>query len=122
MSAPDPHQNDARPGLSTLSDEQVEAIDHSRARRQRHAERREALAEAAVGTGFVAAALAMWTALPHAGLNPWLATWLGLLCALLVGVEFEVGEGCTRPVQLAFVPMLLLLPPAVVPLVVVAAH
>ena len=37
-------------------------------------------------------------------------------------VEFEVGEGCTRPVQLVLAPMLVLLPPARCPLAVAAAH
>jgi diguanylate cyclase (GGDEF)-like protein/PAS domain S-box-containing protein len=111
-----------RHGLSALSQEQVEAIDVARARKQRRAERRELLAETATGAGFAGAALVMWLALPHAGLHVWLALWLGLVCALLVRVEFEVGEGCTRPVELAFVPMLLLLPPAAVPLVVAGAH
>ena len=41
---------------------------------------------------------------------------------VLVRIEFEVGEGHTRPVQLAFVPMLVLLPPGLVPLAVLAAH
>ena len=51
----------------------------------------------------------------------WLAAWLGLICALLSRVEFEVGDGYTRPLQLALVPMLLLLQPGVVPLVVAGA-
>ena len=50
------------------------------------------------------------------------AAWLPAICAVLVRIEFEVGEGNTRPIQLAFVPMLVLLPPGVVPLAVLAAH
>jgi len=52
----------------------------------------------------------------------WLALWLGVLCAVLVRIEFELEEGHTRPVVLAFVPMLVLLPAPAVPLIVAAAH
>ena len=45
-----------------------------------------------------------------------------LLCAVFVRVGFDIGEGHSRPVVLAVVPMLLLAPAATVPLLVVAAH
>jgi diguanylate cyclase (GGDEF)-like protein/PAS domain S-box-containing protein len=109
-------------GLTSLSDEQVEAIEAARARQERRAERREVSVEAALSALFVVAAFALWLGLPPADPQLGLAIWLGVVCAALILVEFEVGEGCTRPVQLALVPMLVLLPPAVVPLVVVAAH
>jgi diguanylate cyclase (GGDEF)-like protein/PAS domain S-box-containing protein len=78
--------------------------------------RRETLVESAAAGGFLVAAVAL-AATGAAGADLWLAGWLGVICALLSRVEFEVGDGYTRPVQLVFVPMLLLLNPAIVPLV-----
>ena len=55
-------------------------------------------------------------------LDPARAAWLvGLCCAVLL-IEFDVSAGRTRPVQLVLMPMLLLLPPALVPLLIAAAH
>ena len=86
------------------------------------AARRELRMESLVGAGFVVAAAAAWAALDGAAASPALAAWLTLICALLVRVEFEVGEGCTRPVQLVLAPMLVLLPAGAVPLAVGVAH
>jgi putative nucleotidyltransferase with HDIG domain len=46
---------------------------------------------------------------------------LVLATAVLGRLEFEVGSGFTVPTQLAFVPMLFVLPPAVVPLAMVTS-
>lgn len=46
---------------------------------------------------------------------------LVLAAALLGRLEFEVGAGYTVPTQLIFIPMLFVLPPAIVPLAVAAA-
>jgi diguanylate cyclase (GGDEF)-like protein/PAS domain S-box-containing protein len=79
--------------------------------------RRETLVESAAAAAFLLAAgvLAVRVAVP---VDLALAGWLGLICALLSRVEFEVGDGYTRPLQLVVVPMLLLLDPGVVPLLV----
>jgi diguanylate cyclase (GGDEF)-like protein/PAS domain S-box-containing protein len=82
--------------------------------------RREALVESAATATFLVAAVALAIA-GTARADWWLAAWLGLICALLSRVEFEVGDGYTRPLQLVLVPMLLLLKPGVVPLVVAVA-
>ena len=85
------------------------------------ADRRERLTESLAALGFLAAASAMALQLPSAPVPVATAAWLvGLLC-VLHRVEFDVGEGRTRPIQLVLVPMLLLLPPAAVPLLVAAA-
>ena len=86
-----------------------------------HAGRRELLTEVAAAAGFGAMAVLAWAAFgfPAPG---WAAVWLTILCAILVRVEFLLEEGHTRPVVLAFVPMLVLLPAPVVPLLVAAAH
>jgi diguanylate cyclase (GGDEF)-like protein/PAS domain S-box-containing protein len=85
------------------------------------AERRELLTEVAAAGAFLVAAGGMWAGL-GAPVSGWSAVWLALLCAVLVRVEFQLEEGHTRPVVLAVVPMLALLPAPLVPLVVAAAH
>jgi HD domain len=47
---------------------------------------------------------------------------LVLTLAIASRVRFAIGPGFTTPVQLVFIPMLLLLPPALVPLAVVAGY
>jgi putative nucleotidyltransferase with HDIG domain len=72
-------------------------------------ERRVAIASAA---GVLAAAVAIWYASPPA--NPsWITA--GLLVAgyaACTRVSFEVGAGSAAPTQLAFAPMMVLLPPS----------
>src|SRR4051812_24388297 len=110
---------------SSLNELSLEALDHierARAREHRRAERRELLTELAVSAVFVLAAVALY------GLGPdGRAGWgTGLLLVAIYGVlmriGFEVGEGTTSPVQLAFIPMLLLLPPGLIPVAVLAAQ
>jgi diguanylate cyclase (GGDEF)-like protein/PAS domain S-box-containing protein len=80
---------------------------------------REFVTELTVGLATLAGILALALPLPHG--HTGLFVWLTLLCAALVPIEFEVGNGHTRPVQLALVPMLVLLPPGLVPLGVLLA-
>jgi HD-GYP domain-containing protein (c-di-GMP phosphodiesterase class II) len=77
--------------------------------RLRPTERRVALASAA---GVLAAALAIWYAAPP--LSPsWAAAALLVVgYAACTRVSFEVGAGTAAPTQLAFAPMMVLLPPA----------
>jgi diguanylate cyclase (GGDEF)-like protein/PAS domain S-box-containing protein len=110
--------HDRAPALGGLAPEQVDAIAAARARR---VERREWIAESVAGVLFLIVAFAFWASagFPSPGAN---ALYLGLICALLVRIQFEVGEGHTNPLVLGFVPMLLLLPAATVPLVFAAAQ
>ena len=55
------------------------------------------------------------TALDSEGFEGPIAGTLVLAFALMCRAQFVVGAGFTRPLQLVFVPMLFLLPPAVVP-------
>jgi diguanylate cyclase (GGDEF)-like protein/PAS domain S-box-containing protein len=79
------------------------------------AARREQRTERLVAAVFVAGAGSMALALPMEGPSVAVAAWLVGLCFVLLQIEFEVGEGRTRPVQLVLVPMFVLLPPALVP-------
>ena len=80
------------------------------------AERRELACEFAFALLFLVAAsvMALWLPRTRGGVGT--LAWLTLICAVLARIEFEVGEGHTRPIQLVFVPMLLLLSPGLVPL------
>src|SRR4051794_24075807 len=108
--------------LDELSAGEIDQIERARARASRHAERRELLTELAVGVAFVVAAVAMAVYIPHDRADWGVFVWLAAICAVLVRIEFEVGEGNTRPVQLGFVPLLLLVSPGLVPLAVMFAY
>jgi putative nucleotidyltransferase with HDIG domain len=79
-------------------------------------------AGAVVSAALVLAAAGLLFAFGHSGpVDPVDFALLVLATAVLGRLEFEVGGGFTVPTQLAFVPMLFVLPPAVVPLAVIAA-
>jgi HD-GYP domain-containing protein (c-di-GMP phosphodiesterase class II) len=95
-------------------------LQSARARYQRGSdERRVLLTEAAGATAFLVAAGATallapaWSAPAPGRLAPAMLAYL-----IASRVKFPVGSAWTRPTQLVFVPMLFMLPPAVVPLVV----
>ena len=94
----------------------------ARVREEVGANKRERRTEGLVGGAFVLCAAVMALVLPHEPLSVPAAAWLVGVCLVLLQIEFEVGEGRTRPVQLALVPMLILLPPELVPALVAAAH
>jgi signal transduction histidine kinase len=80
-------------------------------------------AEGAAAALFLAVALAV--ALAADAERDWdigRAVVLTLLFGVATRVSFDIGAGFTNPVQLAFVPMLLLLPTPWVPLLVAAAY
>jgi putative nucleotidyltransferase with HDIG domain len=93
----------------------------SRSRLQTRTRPREVAAQGVVGIPFLVAA----GLLAALGLDePVDATDVAIfvLAAAVMGrLEFEVGSGYMVPTQLIFVPMLFVLPPAIVPLVVAAA-
>src|SRR4051794_23235420 len=103
-----------------LDDLALDHIEHARARAASRAQRRELLPEPAVALVLLVAAVVFAAGAPA---PDWALT-AGLtgILGVLVLIEFEVGEGNTRPIQLAIVPMLVLLDPGIVPLAVLAAH
>jgi diguanylate cyclase (GGDEF)-like protein/PAS domain S-box-containing protein len=108
--------------LNDISAEALEQIERARARATRRAERREYLTEAALALVFLALSALAATVFTDGRAGWGTAVLLTVICALLARVEFEVGEGLTRPIQLAIVPMLVLLPAGLVPFAVIAAH
>ncbi len=87
--------------------------------RSRRLPRRELVSEFIAAVAFLAAAGGLLL-LPDAtsGFDPLVAVVLVCIYAILGRVEFPVGAGNVVPTQLILIPMLVLLPPATVPLVV----
>ena len=86
--------------------------------RKRRASHRELIVDviAAVLFGAAAGALLSWGG--AGALRPGIAALLIAVYALVVRIEFPVGASYVVPTQLILVPMLLMLPPAAVPLAV----
>jgi HD-GYP domain-containing protein (c-di-GMP phosphodiesterase class II) len=82
---------------------------------------RELRGELVAGLSFLAVAVGLFASAPKDE-SPLLAVALLLVYALASHIRFDVGAGYTVPTQLALVPMLLLLPPATVPLLVLAGN
>jgi HD-GYP domain-containing protein (c-di-GMP phosphodiesterase class II) len=111
----------ARPAdlAAGLSPDGQQRIEEATVRQSRRLARREIVAEAVVGGGFVVAATALAATGPAPSDVPWGAVALLVACfAVLARVRFDVGAGFTVPTQLLFVPMLFLLPAQIVPLAV----
>jgi diguanylate cyclase (GGDEF)-like protein len=89
--------------------------------RSRSTNRRELVTEITAGALFLlcAGALAL-TSAPREAFDPGLAALLVVLYALVSRIEFPIGAGFAVPSYLVLVPMLLLLPPATVPLLTAA--
>ena len=90
-------------------------LESSWAQRERRASRRELAVDATAAGLFVAAAGSLAVAGDMAGLRPGIAALLIAIYAVVARIEFPVGAGYVVPTQLILVPMLLMLPPAVVP-------
>src|SRR6202012_6080288 len=82
--------------------------------RERRASERELLVEASAAVLFVVAAAVLLLIGGVAGLRPQVAVLLVAVYAVVGRIEFPVGAGYVVPTQLILVPMLLMLPPAVV--------
>ncbi len=93
-------------------------LEHSWDARERRGSEREIAVEATAGLLFVVAAGLLVLAGGLGGLRPGLAALLIGVYALVGRVEFPVGAGHVVPTQLILVPMLVMLPPAAVPLAV----
>jgi hypothetical protein len=97
-----------------------ELVEAARTRVAKPLQPRELRAELVAGAGFLVAA-GVLAAGARFDFDPLVAVALVVAYALASHIRFDVGAGYTVPTQLVLVPMLLLLDPAVVPLLVVAA-
>ena len=111
------HEPATRP--DTVVDQLLEESWESRERR---GSRRELTVEAIAAVLFAGAAAALLLGSPPAHLvGPGTACLLIAIYAVVARIEFPVGAGHVIPTQLVLVPMLVILPPATVPLAVAAA-
>jgi len=95
--------------------------EESRSRVQQPLRGRESAATAITAVPFAIAAAVLAVTGLHGTVDA-LDVVLFVLAAAVIGrLEFEIGAGYLVPAQLIFVPMLFVLPPAIAPLVVVAA-
>jgi diguanylate cyclase (GGDEF)-like protein len=95
-------------------------LEHSWEGRERQASERELIVDATAAALFIVSAGALLGRGHLAGLRPGIAALLIAVYALVGRIEFPVGAGYVVPTQLILVPMLLMLPPATVPLAVAA--
>jgi putative nucleotidyltransferase with HDIG domain len=102
---------------------QQELMADARDRRGERLSPEERKAEIAVGGTFVLAVLALLAWFPPAAgqWDPLLAGTSMIALAVALRIEFDIGDGITVPSQLAFIPLLFAVPPALVPLAVVVA-
>ena len=98
-------------------------IGATRTRRMLGLSRREWLVDGGSAALFLAGALVLLALGSSMGSANWtVAAALVGIFALLSRVEYEIGQGYSTPTQLAFIPLLLVAPPRVVPLLVAAAY
>ena len=92
-------------------------------RRRARVERRERTVEALFGAGFLAAVALLWLATGASASDVDFVPALACIVCLAVAVHvpFAVGDGYTVPTQLAFVPLFVTVPPALLPAAVVIA-
>jgi putative nucleotidyltransferase with HDIG domain len=98
----------------------IRLMEESRARLGSRMDPRELRAHALVGAPFVAVAVALVAVGLDGPVNARDIALLVIASAVMGRLEFETGTGFMVPTQLIFVPMLFVLPPAIVPLVVAA--
>jgi putative nucleotidyltransferase with HDIG domain len=116
--------DDEYQGMSTISSESFEEAErvrvaHTRAHRRLAASERQA--EVAVGGAFALAALTLALTAARGPASLVVAASCVAALAIASRVSFDVGAGFTVPTQIAFVPMLLSLPPYLVPPLTVLA-
>jgi HD-GYP domain-containing protein (c-di-GMP phosphodiesterase class II) len=113
------------PPMPTPLDHQLDtqqALAQARAREATPLAPRERAVEFVVGGTLVAAAVALAAiGIPKGSFHWDAAAICVVVFAAVSRVEFDVGVAYTRPLQIVFVPMLFLLPPAAVPACVAAA-
>ena len=112
--ASDPVSPERSPSLQRLFVDARERIPRALGRRERRA-------ELLTGGGFLIAALLLVLIAPASRPLDWVEALISVvLLALASRIMFEVGSCYTMPTQIAFVPMLFVLPPELVPLFVAA--
>ena len=82
---------------------------------------RERVGEVVIGVSFALAVLGLWAISPPHAFQPLPAGLCMAVLALATMVRFDTPFGFTVPTQVAFVPLVFAVPPAIVPIAVVVA-
>jgi len=101
--------------------EEQKLLAHELERRRSRMTRREHLAGLVASTGYAVAAAAVWLIHPPHGLLVIPALTCVLVLALATRVQFDTPFGFTVPTQMAFVPLVFVVPLTLVPIAVVVA-
>jgi putative nucleotidyltransferase with HDIG domain len=101
--------------------EEQQLFEDTMRRRGERPSNREALGEFGAAAGLIAAAAALWAIEPPGTVAVLPAIVCLVVLAVSMKVRFETPLGFTVATQMAFVPLLFALPPAVVPVAVAAA-
>ncbi|HEX4671121.1 MAG TPA: hypothetical protein VH279_02575, partial [Solirubrobacteraceae bacterium] len=109
-------------GFGSVSPTAEDSVQRARRERPEPLSDRELLTEAIFAALFVMAAIALIEIGDTGHVPVGAAIVLTVAFALLSRFEFEIGAGYEPPTQIAFVPMLFVLPPEVAPALVVAAR
>jgi putative nucleotidyltransferase with HDIG domain len=109
-------------GFGVVSPTTEDSVQRARRQRPEPLSDRELLTEAVFAALFVVAAIALIEIGDTGHVAVGAAIVLAVTFAVLSRFEFEIGAGYEPPTQIAFVPMLFVLPPEVVPALVVAAR
>ncbi|MGO9901709.1 MAG: HD domain-containing phosphohydrolase [Solirubrobacteraceae bacterium] len=109
---------DVQPGGYDERSPAERLLEQSWEARQRRASPRELVVESAAASLFVAVAAMLLISGPSASIRPGVFAVLVGVYAAVARIEFPVGAGSVVPTQLVLVPMIVLLPPASVPLAV----
>jgi HD-GYP domain-containing protein (c-di-GMP phosphodiesterase class II) len=109
-------------GFGAVSPTAEDSVQRARRQRPEPLSDRELVTEAGFGALFVVAAIALIEIGDTKHVAVGAAVVLTVAFALLSRLEFEIGAGYEPPTQIAFVPMLFVLPPEVAPALVLAAR
>jgi putative nucleotidyltransferase with HDIG domain len=109
-------------GFGDVSPATEDSVQRARKQRPEPLSDRELLAESIAAALFIVAAIAVIEIGNPGHIPVFAAIVLTVAVALLSRFEFEIGAGYEPPTQLAFVPMLFVLPPEVAPALVCAGR
>lgn len=120
MTSPPHHVSQPAPLEATASTAE-RLLEDSWGEEDRRLDRRGLIAETGLTLGYLAASVVLLVVAPVGDVPVGTMVALALAYAFASRVEFPIGAGHAVPTEIFLIPMLLLLPPAIVPLVVIAA-
>lgn len=121
MTSPPEHHEPLTAPIEGMAGAADRLLEDSWGDEDRRLDRRGLVAETSLTVAYLAASALLLLVAPVGDIPVGTTIALGLAYAFASRVEFPIGAGHAVPTEIFLIPMLLLLPPAVVPLVVLAA-